>query len=261
MKPALIASESSSFFHGKRNLTMKTKTIARRSTQALLLAAALGLTSVAQAQDSKAPYARMAPIAQYLMPESDEAALARSAAPASISGDATIVVLKEHGYETAVKGKNGFVCIVERSWMAQWDFPEFWNPKMRGPICFNPAAVKSVLPFTYKRTEMILAGLSKAQIVERLKQVVAKKEVPALEPGAMCYMMSREANLGDSNGHWHPHLMFYGPRTDGADWGADLHGSPVLLNPQFQDSPEALATLMVVVNQWSDGTSAPTHGQ
>jgi hypothetical protein len=240
---------------------MKTKTIASRCTPALVLATALSLTSVVQAQDSKAPYSRMAPISQYLMTESDEVALARTAAPASISGDATIVVLKEHGYETVVKGKNGFVCIVERSWMAQWDFPEFWNPKMRGPICFNPPAVRSVLPFTYKRTDMILSGLSKAQVTERLKQVVAKKEVPALEPGAMCYMMSPNANLGDTNGHWHPHLMFYGPRSDGTDWGADLARSPVLLNPQFQGSPESLATYMVVVDRWSDGTSVPIHGQ
>jgi len=240
---------------------MKVQTIASLVTQALVLIPAFSLTSLALAQASETRYARMAPIAQYLMTESDELALARSAAPASISGDATVVVLKEHGYETAVKGKNGFVCIVERSWMAQWDFPEFWNPKMRGPICFNPAAVKSVLPFTYKRTDLILAGLSKPQIMEHLKQVVAKKEIPALEPGAMCYMMSPNANLGDSNGHWHPHLMFYGTRSDGMDWGADLPHSPVMLNPQFQGSPEGLATFMVVVDHWSDGTSVPIHGK
>jgi hypothetical protein len=227
----------------------------------LLLAAALTLTSAAHAQESKAPYARMAPIAQYLMTESAEIALARSAAPASISDDATIVVLKQNGYETAVQGKNGFVCIVERSWMSPFDWPEFWNPKMRGPICFNPPAVRSILPFTTKRTEMILSGLSKAQVMERLKQEVSRKEVPALEAGAMCYMMSRQANLGDSNGHWRPHLMFYGPQSDGADWGADLAGSPVMLNPQFQNSPERLTTYMVAVDRWSDGTSAPIHTQ
>jgi hypothetical protein len=259
MKLALVASQSLASLQGKRKQTMKTKTIARGSAQALILATTLSLTSLAHTQDLKSPYPSMAPIDQYLMSESAEIALARSAAPASISGDATIVVLKQHGYETAVKGKNGFVCIVERSWMAEFDFPEFWNPKMRGPICFNPAAVRSVLPFTYKRTDMILSGLSKPQITERLKQVVAKKEVPALEPGAMCYMMSRDAYLGDTSGHWHPHLMFYGPRTDGADWGADLHGSPVMLNPQFQNAPEPLATLMVAVDKWSDGTSAPIH--
>jgi hypothetical protein len=229
------------------------------STQALALAAMLGMAAVSQAEEATAPYAKMAPLAEYLMTDQAEIAMARSAAPASISGDATIVVLKQHGYETAVKGKNGFVCIVERSWMSPFDWPEFWNPKMRGPICFNAPAARSVLPFTYKRTEMILSGLPKPQVIDRIKQAVAKKEVPALEAGAMCYMMSREQNLGDAGGHWHPHLMFYGPRSDGGDMGNDLPGAPVYLNPQFQNSPEGLATYMVVVERWSDGVLAPIH--
>src|ERR1700729_685953 len=222
-----------------RDNSMNRKISASLSKPVLLLAAVLPLAGPARADDPKTPYPRMAPIAQYLMTDQAEIARARSAAPASISGDATIVVLKEHGYETAVKGKNGFVCLVERSWMAQFDFPEFWNAKMRGPVCFNPAAARSVMPFTLKRTEMILAGLPKPQIIARLKEVVAKKEVPALEPGAMCYMMSREQYLGDAGVHWHPHLMFYGPRSDSADWGSDLPGVPVYLNTQFQNSPEA----------------------
>jgi hypothetical protein len=69
-----------------------------------------------------------------------------------------------HGYETAVEGKNGFACVVERGWMAPFDNPEFWSPKIRGPLCFNPPAVRSILPLTYKRTEMVLAGQSKTQV-------------------------------------------------------------------------------------------------
>lgn len=238
---------------------MNTKKTASVANAALLLTAVFCLLDAAQAQQPTTPYSKMAPVEEYLMTDQAEIALARSAAPKSISDDATIVVLKRRGYTPAVKGKNGFVCIVERSWMSQWDFPEFWNPKMRGPICFNPAAARSVLPFTYKRTEMILAGLPKDQIIERLKQIVAKKEVPALEPGAMCYMMSREQYLGDTGVHWHPHLMIYGPRSDSADWGADLAGVPVYLNEQFRNSPEPLGVFMVVVDHWSDGTPVPVH--
>jgi hypothetical protein len=230
------------------------------STHALVLAVLLSLAGRGHAQESKTPYSRMAPAAQYFMTDQNaEITLARSAAPAVISRDATVLVLKQHGYETAVKGSNDFVCIVERSWMSPFDSPEFWNPKLRGPICFNPPAVRSVLPFTYRRTEMVLAGLSKTQIIARLKEAIDIKEIPALEPGAMSYMMSRESHLGDSIGHWHPHLMFYGPRSDGADWGAALPGSPVLLNPQFHDSPEPLTTVMVQVVNWSDGTPAAIH--
>jgi hypothetical protein len=211
------------------------------------------------AQEQKTIYPR-APTAQYLMSDQKaEVALARSAAPAAISGDATILVLGEHNYQTVVKGSNGFVCLVERSWMGAVDSPEFWNPAMRGPICFNPPAVRSVLPITYKRTELALAGLSRPQLIAAMQEAVRKKELPALEPGSMSYMMSKQGQLGDGVGHWHPHLMFYSARSDGVDWGADLPGSPVLLNPQFQNAPEPLATFIVQVPNWSDGTPEPGH--
>jgi hypothetical protein len=132
-----------------------------------------------QAQDGKTTYPSMAPLDQYLMPDRNaEIALARSAAPDSISRDAKILVLGRHGYETAVEGKNGFVCLVERAWMSPFDSAEFWNPKIRGPLCLNPQAVHSILPFDYKRTELALAGKSKAQIIEWTKAADAKKELP-----------------------------------------------------------------------------------
>jgi hypothetical protein len=212
----------------------------------------------AQAQDAKVLYPGMAPLNQYLMTDRNaEIALARSAAPAAISTDAEVLVLGRHGYETAVKGKNGFVCVVERAWMSPFNFPGFWNPKMRGPICFNPAAARSILPLTVKRTELVLAGLSKEQIIDGIK-AFDTKELPALEPGAMCYMMSRQGYLNDSVGHWVPHLMFYVPLTDPKAWGADLPGSPVMLNPQFQGAPEPVTEFMIPVLKWSDGTAAPT---
>lgn len=212
----------------------------------------------ARAQGDQIKYASMASIDQYLMTDRNaEIALARSAAPEAISRDAKILVLGRHGYDTAVEGKNGFVCAVERGWMAPFDASEFWNPKIRGPICFNPPAARSVLPITYKRTEMILAGLSKAQIIDRTRTAIEKKELPPLEPGAMCYMMSKEAYLTDSDDHDMAHLMFYTPLMDGAVWGADVPKSPVLLNPQFKGAPEPINVFMVPTGRWSDGTAAP----
>jgi hypothetical protein len=238
-------------------LVMNRKTVTRNTWGAVALAIVLCGATQSQAQDPKTPYPSMAPIDQYLMDRNAEIALARSAAPESISRDAEVSVLGRHGYETAVKGKNGFVCVVERSWMSPFDFPEFWNPKMRGPICFNPPAVRSILPLTFKRTELVLAGLSKAQIIDGIKAFDVK-ELPALEPGAMCYMLSKQGYLNDSARHWVPHLMFYVPLTDPKSWGADLPGSPVLLNPQFQGAPEPITEFMVLVPNWSDGTPAPT---
>jgi hypothetical protein len=216
----------------------------------------------AQAQAPKTAYPSMAPLEQYLMADRNaEIALARSAAPDAISGDATILVLGRHGYETAVEGKNGFVCAVERGWMGPFngeDAANFWNPKLRGPICFNPPGARSVLPLTYKRTEMILGGKSKAQVIDALKAAYEKKELPPLEPGAMSYMMSKDQYLTDAGDHrWMAHLMFYTPLMDGAAWGADLPKSAVMLNPQFRGAPEPIDVFMVPVGRWSDGSAAP----
>jgi len=211
----------------------------------------------AQAQDAKAQYLVMAPLDQYLMADRNaEIALARSAAPESISRDAEVLVLGAHGYETAAKGKNGFVCLVERSWTAPIDDPNFWNPKLRGPICLNPPAARSYLPLTIKKTELVLAGQSKAQMFESIKAGLDKKELPTPEVGAMCYMLSKEQYLGDSARHWHPHVMFFLPSTDVAAWGADLPGSPILA---ANDPEDRLTIFMVPVAKWSDGTADPTN--
>jgi hypothetical protein len=218
----------------------------------------LTLTSHNRNENRSATYPSMASIEQYLISDRNaEIALARSAAPESISSDAKILVLGWRGYETAREGRNGFVCIVERSWMSPFNSTEFWNPKVRVPGCFNAAAARTILPITIKRTEMVLAGLSKAQMIDSIKAAFDDKQLPAPEPGAMCYMMSRAGHLNDAIGHYVPHLMFYFPLTDKSSWGADLPDSPVSMNPQFQGGPEPITEFVIPVGKWSDGTAAP----
>jgi hypothetical protein len=221
---------------------------------------ALIVASQAMAQDRMASYPSMAPIGQYLMADRDaEIALARSAAPNSISRDATVLVLTAHGYETATEGENGFTCLVERSWMSPFDSPEFWNPSIRGPICYNPPAVRSILSFTFYRTKLVLAGISKGQMLKDVRSACARKALPVPELGSMSYMMSKQAYLGDTVRNWHSHLMFHVPKTDGSNWGANLPGSPVLLNAEFTEVPEQETIFMVPVGRWSDGTVVEKH--
>ena len=206
------------------------------------------------AQEAKSPYPKMAPLDQYLIPDRNrEIELARSAAPDSISRDADVLVLTAQGYQLASKGKNGFVCMVERSWTAGIEDPDFWNPKLRAPICFNAPAARSYLLRTNKKTEWILAGKSKAQMFDALKVALDTKELPAPEPGSMCYMMSKQGYLNDRDGHWHPHLMFFVPLTDASAWGADQAGSPILAGKAPE---EQLTVFLVPVGRWSDGTPA-----
>ena len=229
------------------------------------LLAVPGTANHAMAQDATTPYPKMAPIEQYLMDRNAEIALARSAAPDAISHNASVLVLTRHGYETAVVGKNGWVCWVGRGWMAMFDHPEFWSPKVRAADCLNPPAARSVLPYAYKRTELLLAGHSKQEVIAAIKAAIDKKELPPLEQGTVSYMMSKSSYLTDNGDHNAPHLMFF--QTDkNAAWGANLTNSPVLSVNYWYISAEAypllknfppLSVFLVVVDKWSDGTPAP----
>lgn len=229
------------------------------------LAMGCGVSNAAAQTD---PYPKMAPASEYLMDKNAEIELARSAAPDSISRDATIVVLGPQGYETAVEGKNGFVCMVGRAWTAAFDWPEFWNPKLRGADCMNPQSARSILPIAVLRSRMVMAGRSKAEIQSAIKAAFKNKQLPELESGAMDYMMSKSSYLTDEGGHNMAHLMFYSATEDAKDWGAGAAGAPVMAAPywfflskdpsQIKGLPPILVFL-VAVPDWSDGTPSGTH--
>lgn len=206
-------------------------------------------SAVAYAQGS---YPTMAPLAEYRIPDRDaEIAFARSAAPASIAQDAEVLVLGAKGYETAVPGKNGFVCMVERSWAQSTDDAEFYNPRMRGPNCFNAAAAHSYLPISLKKTEWALAGLSRSEIAAKLKAAFAAGEFPPPPAGAMAYMMSKDGYINDAGHHWRPHIMFFAPQADASQWTTNQPGSPVLA---ISDPEEHLSIVLIPVAHWSDNT-------
>jgi len=218
--------------------------------------AALSWSTPADSQTLKTAYPEMAPVEQYrIANRDDEIALARSAAPPSISGDAEVLVLGSHGYETAVKGNNGFVCFVQRSWTAGFDDPEFWNPKIRGPNCLNPPAARTELLQNLKRTEWVLAGVSRQQMIERTRAAVANHDFKAPEAGALSFMLSKKGYLSDNGaGPWLPHVMFFLPHGQAGNWAANLEGSPVI----GKDASTIEATVLFIpVRSWSDGSPAP----
>jgi hypothetical protein len=234
---------------------MQKKTIRLLALAFLVQVVLPSATWQARAQAEKASYPAMAPLNQFLMPEEDsEIALARSAAPRSIWDGAEVLVLGRDGYTRAVKGRNGFVCLVERSWAAATNAPDFWNPKVKAPICVDPPAAKTYLPTVLMKTKLVLAGRSKTEIAQAVTSALDRKELPALEPGAMCYMMSKQQYLSDHDKSWHPHLMWFVPGDAAKSWGANLLGSPILA----ADDPEDRMTIFLVwVGYWSDGTPAP----
>lgn len=224
----------------------------------VVLVAALGAAwpmqaQVTKVQEVKLVYPSMAPMEQYRMPRDAEIALARTAAPASVSRDAEILVLGQKNYEVAVQGKNGFVCMVGRAWTGPLTNPEFWNPKNRSPACLNPPAARSVLPIFLKEADMALAGFSKTQIDAGIQSAVDKKELGAPDPGSMIYMLSKEAYLTDRGGHNLAHVMFElpNPNVSAATWGADMDDSPIF-TASF--APVPMIEFNVPMGQWSDGT-------
>jgi hypothetical protein len=229
---------------------------------AMLCASVVSATFPAQADAASAPYPHMAPLAQYMMSDrQSEIDFARTAAPKAISGHATVVVLDAHGYVTAAKGTNGFTCIVERSWTKAFDDDNFWNPRVKTPICYNPPASRTVLPYTYFETKMALAGATEAAIRTSLTAAIADKQLSVPENGSMAYMMSKDQYIDDHVKAWYSHIMIYTPRplgtNSGESWGADRVGSPVVYDSNHLIWPQPWALFFVPVWRWSDGTSDP----
>ncbi len=214
-----------------------------------------GAKRQAHAQAEKAAYPAMAPLDEYLIADQNsEITLARSAAPTSISGGAEVMVLGRSGFTAAVKGTNGFLCLVERGWGAATDEPEFWNPKVRSPICFNRAAAQTFAPIFLLKTKLVLEGKSRTEILAETSAALDKKELPVLEPGAMCYMMSKQQYLNDRGKSWHPHVMVFVSGDAATSWGADKPDSPIIA---ANDPEERVTIFMVWVGNWSDGSPAP----
>jgi len=229
--------------------------VCRFAAPLALGALTFGIISHAHAQPAHASYPTEAPLAQYrTLSQAAEIALARSAAPAAISNQAEVLTLGAQGYATAVKGHNGFVCLVLRGWTGDFDDPDFWNPKVLSPICYNPVAARSVLPNDLRRTGWALAGVSRPEMINRTRAAIASHVIVPPPAGAMSYMMSRNGYLSDLDGHWHPHLMFFVPRTPPATWGANVPGGVVM---GASDNFEPVTVFFVPLSHWSDGTPAP----
>lgn len=219
--------------------------------------------SSAWAGAAQTNYPKMLPIDRYLVSDrATEIALARSAAPKSISDKATVLTLGKDGYETAVKGTNGFVCLVFRSWSNDFDYADFWDPNLRTPQCWNAAAAGSWLPDYLTRTKWVLSGASRKNMAARTKAGLADHEISPPAPGSMAYMMSKDQFINEpspANGpaRWYPHVMFFVPATDGAPWGANFPGGPLY---SATSDAEPFTIYFVVVPRWSDGTLGPYVG-
>jgi len=188
------------------------------------------------------------PVREYLMPHDAEIALARSAAPANITSRATIKVLTDSGYEIERKGENGFTCMVMRGWTAPTytpaKFRDFvYDATVRAPICFDPIASRSVMPYYELRSKLGMDGKTPDQIAEGVQAAQAKGQLPRRDVVSFAYMWSADQNLGQGIGHWHPHVMVFAPYYENSMIGGNEFGSQL---PQVSDDAGTPFTVVVI---------------
>lgn len=220
---------------------------------------ALSLAGVSTVVAALPLIAQQAPdITPYLMSNrAEEIALARSAAPSDVTRKATVLVLTPKGYTEAALGTNGFTCLVLRSFTATPGDKNFWNPRVKGPACFNPPASHTVLPAMLAQVDWMLTGATAADLNARIKKAYAEKRFTVPAAGAMAYMLSPEQYLSDDDPHrWMPHLMFYYDRAlTGATFGAGGYHAPII--DASTDDPNApVQVIFIPLRAWSDGTPA-----
>jgi hypothetical protein len=99
----------------------------------------------------------------------------------------------------------------------------------------------------------VLGGISCADMLTRFEAGVVRNEITLPAPGAMSYMMSPRGFLGDNVGHAMPHIMFFVPRAERQELGANLAGSPIA---GAEGPPDPVGLFFVAVAHWSDGSFA-----
>lgn len=187
-----------------------------------------------------------------LMTRQEEIALARSAAPPSVSDSARVLVLTDRGYEVAIQGKNGVTCLVNRSW-----------PESLEPECFDAEASVTVLPVELYRTEERHKGRPEEAIEREVSERLADGRFRLPRRPAMQYMMSSGQRLisddGRKVGKWYPHLMLAIPYLTNADLG--LPETVDVRAGMVSDSGKPWATLVIPVRSFIDPPGTVTRGQ
>jgi len=210
-----------------------------------LMLATLGNAGILLGQS---PFPSRPPLRDYLMPRDAEIALARSAAPASISDRATIKVLTPSGFEVASQGDNGAVCLVMRGFSAPTYTPAqfrdlVYDPTVHAPICFTAPAAKTAMPYYELRTKLAIEGKGPDQIARAVEAAYDAGQLPHRDAVTFAYMWSADMQLGPGIGAWHPHVMVFAPKYDNAMVGGFAFGSPL---PQLTDDAGTPFAVVVI---------------
>jgi hypothetical protein len=196
------------------------------------------------AQEMKYP-----PVAEYLMPQAAEIALAKSAAPDNISDKATIKILTASGFQVVREGDNGFVCMVMRGFGAPTLTPAnlrnlVYDSKLRAPICFDPQAARMVVPYYELRHKLGLQGKTPDEIAKAVLDAYSNGALPKRDRVSFAYMWSADQILGTA-GHWHPHMMVFSPHYENSMLGGNEGNAPGPVVTDDAGTPLAVVVIRV----------------
>ncbi|GAC1632962.1 MAG: hypothetical protein NVS9B14_06960 [Candidatus Acidiferrum sp.] len=189
------------------------------------------------------------PVSEYLMPQAAEIALAKSAAPDNISGKATIKVLTASGFQVVQEGNNGFVCLVMRGFGAPTFTPTdlrnlVYDSKLRAPICFDPQAAQTVVPYYELRHKLGLQGKTPDEITKAVSDAYSTGALPKRDKVSFAYMWSADQILGPA-GHWHPHMMVFSPHYENSMLGGNQGSDPGPVVTDDAGTPLAVVVIRV----------------
>jgi hypothetical protein len=206
------------------------------------------VVAAALAAPVAAPEPRYPPIAAYLMDRAADVALARSAAPPSVAGRATVKALTPSGYVVAEAGDNGSVCLVMRGFSGPTYTPAqfrdlVYDPKVHAPICFTPDSAREVLPYYELRTALAMAGRSPDAIASGIEAAYAQGRLPRREQVTFAYMWSAHQHLGPGVEAWRPHMMVFAPHYTNDMLGGNPFGGPL---PQLSDDAGTPFSVVVI---------------
>jgi hypothetical protein len=171
------------------------------------------------------------PAYDFSLPREERIKLAESAAPAEISGHATVYLLEQSGYVKIREGTNGFSCFVDRQ-----------SPLNLEPTCFDAEGTATTLATRLYVEEQRAKGKSEEQINSEIAEGYksGKFKVPS-KPGIV-YMMSDKGFLFVAGANKMvpipPHLMFYAPYATDKDIGSPpgARNMPRVIRPGQPDA-------------------------
>ena len=209
--------------------------------------------AVLVATAAAAPAHHYPPLSQYMMPAKEELALAKTAAPESVTEHATFEVLTAAGYHVVRGGDNGFVCLVLRGWAAPTYTPKpfrdlVYDPRVRAPICYNAEASRTVLKYQLIRASLAMSGKNPDEIAQGVEAAYADGRIPKMERVSFAYMFSGDMFLGPGAGHFHPHMMVFAPNATAATLGSPPFGGMAPFQSDDGGTPFAVVVIPVDEN-------------